>query len=191
MPINNNLPTVVLIVGVQHVPSSYASFVMMIHNRGHEVRILRLPARQDLRSMVHRSMERLIATGRKVIVLLDTYSGQFKIKFLFGLGVKRRRAQGLAGGIIRVFYIQGFAVAQGGGSSTSTPRRDRRYRGRPTPTRRCLCRPCRRMDTKRDLERVRRARAPTVMRNRAGLSMGLRVAFRALFLFAFLYAVGW
>ncbi|PLB44951.1 alpha/beta-hydrolase [Aspergillus steynii IBT 23096] len=117
-------PTIVLVHGAWHQPSSYSSFTTALRRLGHEVHVPRLLSMNGTRppnagleedsDLIRTYVESLVSAGREVLVLLHSYGGQVGTNALSdGLGVTTRRAQGLPGGIVQLVYIAGFAVTEG------------------------------------------------------------------------------
>ncbi|OJZ89217.1 hypothetical protein ASPFODRAFT_129226 [Aspergillus luchuensis CBS 106.47] len=117
-------PTIVLVPGAWHQPSSYSLFTTALRRLGYEVHVPRLltlngsrPPNAGLEEdsdLVRNYVESLVSAGREVLVLLHSYGGQVGTNALSdGLGINSRRAEGLPGGIVQLVYISGFAVTEG------------------------------------------------------------------------------
>ncbi|RAL06807.1 alpha/beta hydrolase [Aspergillus homomorphus CBS 101889] len=116
-------PVIVLIHGSWHFPSHYSTFTTQLRERGHEVHAPRLPTMNGARpptadletdsDFIRAYVEGLVSAGREVIVLMHSYGGQVGTNALAGLGRPTRQAQGLAGGVVHLVYINAFAVVEG------------------------------------------------------------------------------
>ena len=116
-------PTLVLIHGGWHTPSTYYKFTDALNAAGYEVHVPLLPSMNGARppntdlttdtALVRGYVESLIDTGRTVVAILHSYGGQVGTNALYGLGIESRSKQNLSGGVARLIYICGFALTEG------------------------------------------------------------------------------
>ncbi|KAL4874965.1 Alpha/beta hydrolase fold-1 [Aspergillus karnatakaensis] len=130
---------ILLVHGGWLTPAHYSRFTSQLRSLGHEVHVPRLlsvngarPPNADLNSdtaLIRSYAESLIATGRKLIVLMHSYGGQVGTNALAGLGVedlridKQQQLQddsstgadlaATGGGVARLVYITAFALSPG------------------------------------------------------------------------------
>ncbi|KAL8735364.1 MAG: hypothetical protein Q9166_000909 [cf. Caloplaca sp. 2 TL-2023] len=119
-------PTIVLIQGGWHVPSTYSKFTSSLKSAGYEVHVPRLPSMNGARppntdlstdtELIRSYVESLIDAGRTVIAIMHSYGGQVGTNALHGLGVKTRakRQHPLSGGVSHLIYMCAFALPEGG-----------------------------------------------------------------------------
>ena len=117
-------PTLVLIHGGWHVPSTYYKFTSSLRSVGFEVHVPRLPSMNEARppttdlatdtALVRGYVESLVDAGRIVIAIMHSYGGQVGTNALYGLGLDNRSQQGLSGGVVHLVYMCAFAMPEGG-----------------------------------------------------------------------------
>lgn len=119
-------PTLVLIHGGWHVPSTYSKFTSALRAAGYEVHVPRLPSMNGARppntdlitdtELVRGYVESLVDAGRSVIVIMHSYGGQVGTNALHGLGLNSRvqHEKPLPGGVAHLIYMCAFALPEGG-----------------------------------------------------------------------------
>lgn len=119
-------PTLVLIHGGWHIPSTYFKFTSSLRSAGYEVHVPRLPSINvtrppnadlaDNTALVRGYVESLVNAGRTVIAIMHSYGGQVGTNALHGLGLKNRtqHAEGLSGGVAQLIYMCAFALPEDG-----------------------------------------------------------------------------
>ena len=117
-------PTIVLIHGGWHIPSTYSKFTSLLKSAGYEVHVPRLPSTNETRppntdlntdtAMIQGYVESLVDAGRLVVAIMHSYGGQVGTNALYGLGVKNRTERGLPGGVFHLIYMCAFALPEGG-----------------------------------------------------------------------------
>ncbi|RYP66882.1 hypothetical protein DL771_007539 [Monosporascus sp. 5C6A] len=117
-------PTLVLIHGAWHVPSSYYKLTSSLKHAGYEVHVPRLPSMNEARppntnlstdtDLVHSYVESLVDAGRTVVAIMHSYGGQVGTNGLCGLGLASRSEKGLPGGVSKLIYMCAFAMLAGG-----------------------------------------------------------------------------
>ncbi|KAK8084901.1 alpha/beta-hydrolase [Apiospora hydei] len=104
----NNKPTVIIIGGGWHIPSSYSKLAGL----------LRWPAlpNADLATdtqFIRSYVESLVEAGRSVIAVTHSYGGQLGTNALTGLGLETRAKSGLQGGVSHLIYMCASALLEG------------------------------------------------------------------------------
>ena len=119
-------PTIVLIHGGWHIPSTYSKFTSSLRSAGYEVHVPRLPSMNEARppntdlatdtALIRGYVESLVDAGRHVIAIMHSYGGQVGTNALSGLGLNSRaqRGEGPSGSVIRLVYMCAFALPEGG-----------------------------------------------------------------------------
>lgn len=119
-------PTIILIHGGWHIPSTYSKFTNSLKSAGYEVHVPRLPSMNEARppntdlttdtEMIRGYVESLVDAGRSIIAIMHSYGGQVGTNALYGLGLKScsRRGESLSGGVIHLIYMCAFALPEGG-----------------------------------------------------------------------------
>ena len=119
-------PTIVLIQGGWHVPSTFSKFTSSLRSAGYEVHVPRLPSVNEARppnadlatdtAMIRGYVESLVDAGRPVIAIMHSYGGQVGTNALYGLSLKNRtqREGNQSGGVVHLIYICAFALPEGG-----------------------------------------------------------------------------
>ncbi|KAK8003059.1 kinase-like domain-containing protein [Apiospora arundinis] len=117
-------PTIVIVHGGWHVPSSYSKLADLLRSSGLEVHIPRLPSMNEIRppnsdlatdtQLIRSYVESLVEAGRSVIAVLHSYGGQVGSNALVGLGLEARAKAGLEGGVSHLIYMCAFAMPEGG-----------------------------------------------------------------------------
>ena len=119
-------PTIVLIHGGWHIPSTYSKFTNSLKSAGYEVHVPRLPSMNEARppntdlttdtELIRGYVESLVDAGRSIIAIMHSYGGQVGTNALYGLGLKSRSQSGesLSGGVIQLIYMCAFALPEGG-----------------------------------------------------------------------------
>ena len=119
-------PTIVLIHGGWHIPSTYSKFTRSLESEGFEVHVPRLPSMNEARppntdlvtdsATIRAYVESLVDAGRYVIAIMHSYGGQVGTNALHGLGLGSRmqRGEGLTGGVTHLIYMCAFALPEGG-----------------------------------------------------------------------------
>ena len=118
-------PTLVLIHGGWHIPSTYSKFTSSLRSAGYEVHVPRLPSMNETRppnadlaadtALVRGYVESLVDAGRTVVAIMHSYGGQVGTNALYGLGVKNRSQHtgGPSGGVAHLVYMCAFALPEG------------------------------------------------------------------------------
>ena len=116
-------PTLVLIHGGWHIPSTYSKLTDSLRSAGYEVHVPRLPSVNEARppntdlttdtALVRTYVESLVEAGRTVIAIMHSYGGQVGTNALYGLGLNTR-AEGRSGGVAHLIYMCAFAMPEGG-----------------------------------------------------------------------------
>ncbi|KAI3395442.1 hypothetical protein diail_1305 [Diaporthe ilicicola] len=116
-------PTILLVQGAWHSPSSYAKLSEALRASGYEVHVPRItsvdgssPPEGDLETdtaLIRSVAEKLIEDGRTVVALMHSYGGQVGTNALHGLGARTREKQGLTGGISHLIYLCAFILPEG------------------------------------------------------------------------------
>ena len=119
-------PTIVLIHGGWHVPSTYLKFTSSLQSAGYEVHVPRLPSMNEARppttglvddtALIRAYVESLVDAGRTVIAIMHSYGGQVGTNALHGLGLSTRNhhTQGQSCGVAHLIYMCAFALPEGG-----------------------------------------------------------------------------
>ena len=117
-------PTIVLIHGGWHIPSTYSKFTNSLKSAGFEVHVPRLPSTNEARppntdlttdtAMIRGYVESLVDAGRTVIAIMHSYGGQVGTNALYDLGLKDRTQHGKSGGVTNLIYMCAFALPEGG-----------------------------------------------------------------------------
>ena len=117
-------PTILLVHGGWHIPSTYSKFTNSLKSAGYEVHVPRLPSMNEARppntdlttdtSLTRGYVESLVDAGRTVIAIMHSYGGQVGTNALYGLGLKDRSQHGKSGGVIHLIYMCAFALPEGG-----------------------------------------------------------------------------
>ena len=115
-----NKPTLVLIHGGWHIPSTYSKFTSSLRSAGYEVHVPRLPSMNEARppntdlatdtALIRAYVESLIDAGRTVITIMHSYGGQVGTNALHGLGPRTHQL----GGVAHLIYMCAFALPEGG-----------------------------------------------------------------------------
>ncbi|KAK6834368.1 alpha/beta-hydrolase [Apiospora arundinis] len=121
---SSSKPTIVIVHGGWHVPSSYSKLADLLRSSGLEVHIPRLPSMNETRppnsdlatdtQLIRSYVESLVEAGRSVIAVLHSYGGQVGSNALVGLGLEARAKAGLEGGVSHLIYMCAFAMPEGG-----------------------------------------------------------------------------
>ncbi|KAI1126011.1 alpha/beta-hydrolase [Nemania abortiva] len=116
-------PTIVIIPGAWHTPSSYSKLVKALQSTGYEVHVPEMPSMNGTRppdsdldkdtAFIRAFVEDLINKGRVVAVLMHSYGGQVGSNALLGLGPKSRAEKGAPGGVSTLIYMCAFAMSEG------------------------------------------------------------------------------
>ena len=116
-------PTIVLIHGGFHQPANYEMFTSKFKALGLEVHAPRLPTMNGARppnadlytdaDFINAYVKRLIQAGRNVVAIMHSYGGQVGTGALAGLSKAERAKKSLAGGIVHLVYMCGFALPEG------------------------------------------------------------------------------
>ncbi|KAI1464192.1 alpha/beta-hydrolase [Daldinia caldariorum] len=119
----NVKPTIVLVAGAFHTPRSYQQLTDALESYGYEVHVPRLPTCNEARppnadlasdtQLVRSYVESLVRAGRTVVAIGHSYGGQVVSNALCGLGTETRSRKGLAGGVSKLIYMVGYALAKG------------------------------------------------------------------------------
>lgn len=119
-------PTIVLIHGGWHVPSTYSKFTTSLRSAGYEVHVPRLPSTNEARppnadlatdtTMIRGYVEGLVDAGRLIIAIMHSYGGQVGTNALYGLSLNDRtkREGNQSGGVVHLIYMCAFALPEGG-----------------------------------------------------------------------------
>lgn len=119
-------PTLVLIHGGWHIPSTYSKFTSSLQSAGYEVHVPRLPSMNEARppnmnliddtALIRTYVESLVDAGRTVIAIMHSYGGQVGTNALYGLGLNtsNQHAKGSSGGVAHLIYMCAFAMPEGG-----------------------------------------------------------------------------
>ncbi|OCL05377.1 hypothetical protein AOQ84DRAFT_413728 [Glonium stellatum] len=121
--ITTTKPTLVLIHGGWHIPSTYSKLTSALRSAGYEVHVPRLPSVNETRppnadlatdtSLIRSYVESLVDAGRTVIALMHSYGGQVGTNALQDLGHTSRTKQGQSGGVAHLIYMCAFALPEG------------------------------------------------------------------------------
>ena len=113
-------PTLVLIHGGWHTPSTYSKLTSSLQSAGYEVHVPSLPSMNGARpptadlatdtALVRRYVESLIDAGHTVIAIMHSYGGQVGTNALHGLSLQRRQQPS---GVARLIYMCAFALPEG------------------------------------------------------------------------------
>jgi len=116
-------PTLVLIPGGWHTPTSYTTLTQALQSAGHKVHIPSLPSMSGARpptaglkedtAHVRAFVTDLLSTGETLAVIMHSYGGQLGTNALAGLGLAARKADNLPGGITHLIYMTAFALPPG------------------------------------------------------------------------------
>ncbi len=121
-----NKPTLVLVHGGWHIPSTYTKFTRSLRSAGYEVHVPRLPSMNETRppntdlatdtALIRGYVESLVDAGRTVIVIMHSYGGQVGTNALYNLGLNNRKQNedGQSGGVVHLIYMCAFALPEGG-----------------------------------------------------------------------------
>jgi pimeloyl-ACP methyl ester carboxylesterase len=115
-------PTIVLISGAWHTPSSYSHLTTALRAQGYEVHVPRLPSTNAARpptadlttdtALIRTLAEELTSAGKKVVAIMHSYGGQVGTNALHGLSVS---TLGLTngGGVTHLIYLCASALTEG------------------------------------------------------------------------------
>ncbi|KAL1872153.1 hypothetical protein Plec18167_006756 [Paecilomyces lecythidis] len=116
-------PTLVIVPGGWHAPSTYSKLTAALEAAGYEVRIPALlsvsnsrPPTADLNTdteVVKDFVTELVNEGHNIVVILHSYSGQVGSNALTGLGVEERSKAGKVGGVAHLVYMCASASLEG------------------------------------------------------------------------------
>lgn len=116
-------PTIVLISGAWHVPTSYSKLTNALKASGYEVHSPSIPSAEQIRppksdmytdtAFIREYVEKLINDGHTILALMHSYGGQVGTNALHGLGTEIRAQKGLKGGISQLVYMTAFALPEG------------------------------------------------------------------------------
>ncbi|KAK7942911.1 alpha/beta-hydrolase [Apiospora aurea] len=119
----NNKPTIIIIGGGWHIPSSYSKLAGLLRSSGLEVHVPRLPTMNEARppnadlatdtQFIRSYVESLVEAGRSVIAVTHSYGGQLGTNALAGLGLETRAKSGLQGGVSHLIYMCASAFLEG------------------------------------------------------------------------------
>ncbi len=117
-------PTLVLIHGGWHTPSTYSKLTSALQSAGYEVHVPRLPSMNGARppnadlatdtALVRGYVESLLTAGHTVIAIMHSYGGQVGTNALCDLGLQRRAQRQQPGGVAGLVYMCAFALPDGG-----------------------------------------------------------------------------
>jgi pimeloyl-ACP methyl ester carboxylesterase len=120
---STNKPTIMIIGGGWHTPTSYTRLIHALELAGYEVHCPQHPSISDARpptadlatdtAFTQLYVENLISDGRCITVIMHSYGGQVGTNALHGLGFKSRAGKGLTGGITNLIYMAAFALPEG------------------------------------------------------------------------------
>lgn len=113
-------PTLVLIHGGWHTPSTYSKLTSSLKSFGYEVHVPSLPSMNGARppnadlatdtAFVRRYVESLIDAGHTVTAIMHSYEGQVGTNALHGLSLQRRQQPS---GVASLIYMCAFALPEG------------------------------------------------------------------------------
>jgi pimeloyl-ACP methyl ester carboxylesterase len=116
-------PTIVLVHGGWHVPSTYSKLTNALESAGYEVHVPALPSMNGARpptadlatdtAFIRSYVEKLADAGRTVIAIMHSYGGQVATNALTSLGLEIRAKRGLKGGVAHLVYMCAFALTEG------------------------------------------------------------------------------
>ena len=116
-------PTIVGVPGAWHSPEVYDGVFERLKDQGYATLGVTLPsvgavpAHQNFDAdldTIRKELVRLVEEeGKEVVLVTHSYSCLLCSHAPEGLGLKERTAKGLKGGVMRLVYIQGFAVPEG------------------------------------------------------------------------------
>jgi pimeloyl-ACP methyl ester carboxylesterase len=117
-------PTLVLISGAWHVPSTYSKLTDTLNVAGYEVHVPRLPSVNGTRppnadlttdtALIREYVENIINSGQTVIAIMHSYGGQVGTNALYGLGLDSCSQKGMTGGVSHLIYMCRWALPEGG-----------------------------------------------------------------------------
>ncbi|KAI1074646.1 alpha/beta-hydrolase [Whalleya microplaca] len=117
-------PTLIIIHGGWHIPSSYSKLTSALKSAGYEVHIPRLPSANETRppnadlfadtALIRSYVEGLIGAGRTVVAIMHSYGGQVGTNALCNLSLESRSKKEIPGGVSRLIYLAAFALPEGG-----------------------------------------------------------------------------
>jgi pimeloyl-ACP methyl ester carboxylesterase len=116
-------PTLVLVHGGWHVPSTYSKLTSALESSGYEVHIPPMPSMNGARpptadlatdtAFIRLYVEKLADAGRTVIALMHSYGGQVGTNALASIGLEARAKRGVKGGVAHLIYMCAFALTEG------------------------------------------------------------------------------
>jgi pimeloyl-ACP methyl ester carboxylesterase len=120
---SSNKPTLVLIPGGWHTPTSYSKLTSALQKLGHTLHIPSLPSMNGARpptaglkedtAHIRTYITDLLDTGKNLAVIMHSYGGQVGTNALTGLSISARGAASQPGGITHLICMTGFAQPPG------------------------------------------------------------------------------
>jgi pimeloyl-ACP methyl ester carboxylesterase len=117
-----NLPTLVLIGGGWHLPTTYSKLTRALETAGYEVHVPLHPSMNAARpptaslaedtTAVRNYVLSLIDAGHTVAAIMHSYGGQVGTNALHGLGLEQRARQGVSGGVSKLIYMCAIALSE-------------------------------------------------------------------------------
>ncbi|KAJ6015591.1 hypothetical protein N7540_010182 [Penicillium herquei] len=119
----SSLPTVVLVHGAWHTPSSYQTYLDALKKRGFQVHCPQLPTctgispptaslAEDI-ACVKNLVTSLVDDGQRVLMILHSYGGAVGGSAVEGLSISERKAAGKPGGVIHLLYLCAYMLPTG------------------------------------------------------------------------------
>lgn len=115
-------PTIVIIHGAWHTPSSYLKLTKALQSAGYEVHVPDMPSMNGARppdsnldkdtTFIRTFVEDLINNGHVITALMHSYGGQVGSNSLSGLGMISRAKKGIPGGVSSLIYMCAFALSE-------------------------------------------------------------------------------
>ncbi|GKZ32208.1 hypothetical protein AbraIFM66950_001418 [Aspergillus brasiliensis] len=116
-------PVILLIPGGWHTPTSYNKLTKLLKSSNHEVHVPELhsmngarPPTADLETdtaMIREYTQNLASSGKTIIVIAHSYSGQVATNALSDLAISNRSKAGLLGGVVHLISLSAFTITEG------------------------------------------------------------------------------
>lgn len=114
-------PTIVFAPGAWHQPSCFDRIRQSLHGRGYSTDAVSYPSvgfqpnstLSDDATALRGVLEKVVSTGKEVVLVLHSYGGMVGSNAVDGLGVHERAQQRKKGGVIMVVFMAAFAVPKG------------------------------------------------------------------------------
>lgn len=128
-------PTILFVPGAWHSPLCFALVGRLLEDHGYSTEYVTMPSvgalpplpnfDQDV-AKVRKHIKTQVETGQEVVVVCHSYGGVPASEAILDLDLASRRARGLPGGVVHLFFCCAFLLPEGNGLSKATG-------GKPAP----------------------------------------------------------